>query len=76
MYKFMVKYYKTPSVAIQFTTVGQLFNVMNRSNYLIFEIFVGLKSKINNILVTKSVVYVKPSYIQQLLEEHPLPVPL
>ena len=76
----MVKYYKTPSVAIQFTTVGQSEDLLNMlwidQNYLIFEMFVGLKSKITNILVTKSVVYVKLPYIQQLLEEYPLPVPL
>ena len=69
----MVKYYKTPSVAIQLTTVGQLRRLIE---CLIFEIFVGLKSKITNILVTKSVIYVKLPYIQQLLEEYPLRVPL
>ena len=36
----------------------------------------GLNSEITNILVTKSVVYVKLPYIQKLLEEYPLPVPL
>ena len=38
--------------------------------------FVGFKSEITNILVTKSVVYVKLPDIQQLIEEYPLPVPL
>ena len=76
----MAKYQKTLSIVIQFTTVGQLRRLIecyvNRLNYLIFEIFLGLKSEITNILATKSVVYVKLPYIQQLLEEYPLPVPL
>ena len=42
-------------------------------NYYIFEVFVGLKSEITNILVTKNVIYVKLPDIQQLLEEYPLP---
>ena len=44
-------------------------------NYYIFEVFVGLKSEITNILVTKNVIYVKLPDIQQLLEEYPLPCP-
>ena len=58
----MVKcYMKTASIAIQFATL---------------EMFVGLRSEITNILVTKSVVYVKLLCIEQLLKEYPLSVPL
>ena len=74
----MVKYYKTPSIVIQFATVGQLRRLVKcyeDQNYFIFEVFVDSKNEITNILETKSVIYIKLPYIQQLLEEYYLPIP-